>query len=1136
MQSLFQSLNRNPVFKFLSSVKLAVPLMLILGGVVAAGTLYESRYNAEYAGLLVYKTFWFEGLMFLLWINILFAALSRIPYKAHHTGFVITHIGLLTLLIGALITSRTGIDGQLRVLEGSSGNTVVLQELVLKVREPSGLIHETAFPRRTREMSASDLDSKVELSGTGITLEHYFPFTGTKKVPATAGGAAPGNEGSGKSVSFRLKSRFFDVKESLDTESKPSLQMGPATVRILTQEPHPSKAGSAPVKKGPRIIEIRSAKEGRLLKTVSLSELKAGPITINGTQVLLTRSLEDAVVAKNKLEENGKPGANPALELKVQSGGKSVREIVYARFAQFSLNPNGAFGLRFAYQAEGEGDAPNANTASSSNESTPGGNVIDFISRADGKTLIRLSKNGVEVLKKEARPGEPVVTPWMGMEITLESAGSSGTLVDQIVSIEPEPKSPLPPSAILIRGPGAEAKSIWLQEGSSVTLDGQRGQTEIYFGPRTVELPFQVHLKEFRKIDYPGTATALSFESTITLGDTGMPQVIQMNEPLQEQGYILYQSSYEQGPGIPTASIFSVNRDPGRMVKYMGALILIFGIVIFTLMRSRWYSSFMKRRSLMATLLLAIIASSPLASRASPEEDLNRTGSAIRTNGIEALPVQSRGRVKPLLSHARETVLFVTGKYGFFGLDPVQLYLTLPLAGVSNDAKFINVRDPGLRVKLGFRKEDRHLSIRDLEASPLQELVKPLIEKQEKNERSLSPDEKTVLEVQQQLFLAKDLVDGGNFKQALIFDSSNAGHGSSAPAVLSRAEEYLTSLKTGDSSGEVRSAIELEAAVRAQPMPDLFKKSLPKMNSEILYTRIRPFLWCGILYLLLGLSSLIGYSSMPRYFKAFSIATGVAILLHIGGFGSRVYITGFAPVTNMYGTMIWMSLGVSAFGLLLHFIYRNAKVLGLLFLGSGLTLLLTESIPLILSPDLDPIVAVLRNNFWLSTHVLTVSISYAAFSIAMIIGNAGLILRIAGRLDLTVQKQFAHITYRAIQLGVFLLTAGIILGGWWADYSWGRFWGWDPKETWALIADLGFLAILHARYVGWLKDFGILAMAPVSYLLVIMAWYGVNFILAAGLHSYGFSSGGATIVVTFVSIQLALLATAITVHRKRSHS
>ena len=142
----------------------------------------------------------------------------------------------------------------------------------------------------------------------------------------------------------------------------------------------------------------------------------------------------------------------------------------------------------------------------------------------------------------------------------------------------------------------------------------------------------------------------------------------------------------------------------------------------------------------------------------------------------------------------------------------------------------------------------------------------------------------------------------------------------------------------------------------------------------------------------------------------------------------------------------------------------------------------------------------------------------------MLIGNASLVQAIFKKGSAEQTKRLAHLAYRAMQLGVFLLTTGIILGGWWADYSWGRFWGWDPKETWALIADLGYLAILHARFVGWLGPAGLLAAAPLSYLLVVMAWYGVNFILASGLHSYGFSSGGATMVAVFVGLQLVLFA------------
>ncbi|MEK7358525.1 MAG: cytochrome c biogenesis protein CcsA, partial [Bdellovibrionota bacterium] len=110
--------------------------------------------------------------------------------------------------------------------------------------------------------------------------------------------------------------------------------------------------------------------------------------------------------------------------------------------------------------------------------------------------------------------------------------------------------------------------------------------------------------------------------------------------------------------------------------------------------------------------------------------------------------------------------------------------------------------------------------------------------------------------------------------------------------------------------------------------------------------------------------------------------------------------------------------------------------------------------------------------------------------------------------------------YRAVQVGIVLLAAGTILGGVWADYSWGRFWGWDPKETWAFISLMGYLALLHGRLSGLVQTFGMMAGAIVSFNLVIMAWYGVNYVLGAGLHSYGFGAGGVEYVGAFVALDL----------------
>ncbi len=491
---------------------------------------------------------------------------------------------------------------------------------------------------------------------------------------------------------------------------------------------------------------------------------------------------------------------------------------------------------------------------------------------------------------------------------------------------------------------------------------------------------------------------------------------------------------------------------------------------------------------------------------------------------VDDIPLQHNGRIKPLDTLAREAILFISGSYSPLGQRALKVFLALTVSPAGKYVEIIEIRDPELRNQLGFRKEKRRFSVADLDKSQLQQIAGPLIEKEQKNSRSLSPGEKKVLETYQQWSLTHSIVDGASFLQSLDFSRLNGVAAQTESPAITAGKTYLTALAQGQNATE--SALALKAAVTAQDVPEMLRPQMQHLTMEVFYNKIRIFFWVGILTFTFGLILMLPTWSQTMSKKTVLILHSIPVLGISAGLYMRILITGFAPVTNMYGTMVWVAFGIIAFSALLFYLYENRFLAGLLAAAAALVLLLTESIPLILSPDLDPIVAVLRSNYWLTIHVLTITISYAAFSIAMVIGNFALIRQIIfpEQENLEFFRTYAKYAYRMIQLGVFLLTAGIILGGIWADYSWGRFWGWDPKETWALIADVGFLAILHARHTGWLRDFGVLVASPLAYLLVIMAWYGVNFILAAGLHSYGFSSGGAMTVGIFVAVQFALFA------------
>lgn len=182
----------------------------------------------------------------------------------------------------------------------------------------------------------------------------------------------------------------------------------------------------------------------------------------------------------------------------------------------------------------------------------------------------------------------------------------------------------------------------------------------------------------------------------------------------------------------------------------------------------------------------------------------------------------------------------------------------------------------------------------------------------------------------------------------------------------------------------------------------------------------------------------------------------------------------------------------------------------------------------------SPLQPVLRDNFWLTIHVLTIVSSYAAGALAWGLGCLSLGYYVFGRYrdgrkgrkapEATVA--LAGFIYKAMQVAVLLLAAGTILGGLWADVSWGRFWGWDPKEVWALVSLLAYLVILHGRYIGWIGDFGLAAGSVLGAAVIGMSWYGVNFLLGAGLHSYGFGQGGQTEFFSFLILNLLLLAAA----------
>lgn len=304
---------------------------------------------------------------------------------------------------------------------------------------------------------------------------------------------------------------------------------------------------------------------------------------------------------------------------------------------------------------------------------------------------------------------------------------------------------------------------------------------------------------------------------------------------------------------------------------------------------------------------------------------------------------------------------------------------------------------------------------------------------------------------------------------------------------------------------------------------------------ELLLNRVEPFKWAWISML----CSVILFSfSLKLENRTLYIAGFAPMLVSLGfqlfAYYGRITISGRPPVSNMFETVVFVASMGTVFAMLLEFFYRNKIIILSGAVIGTLGLMLADQLPYSSSfdPKIRPLEPVLRSNYWLLVHVMTIVASYAAGALAWAIGNISLVLYWFNSDRKDLLKTLSNLCYSAIKVAVLLLGVGTLLGGIWAAESWGRFWGWDPKETWALIALVTYLLPLHARYIGWVKDFGMAISSVVCFSAIVMSWYGVNFVLGSGLHAYGAGDGGPWTIFLIGSINL--LWVLLVCHRRAS--
>jgi cytochrome c-type biogenesis protein CcsB len=636
---------------------------------------------------------------------------------------------------------------------------------------------------------------------------------------------------------------------------------------------------------------------------------------------------------------------------------------------------------------------------------------------------------------------------------------------------------------------------IWEGEESRAVVGGvEPGSTA---EPKTVAtLPFAVRLDSFEVDYYEGTRRPAQFRSRVTVRDGGLekPAVIEMNRPLEHGGYTFFQSSYRE-TAQRDLTVLSVAKDPGQPVVFLGYYGLVIGmlVVLGTRIAERRRAARPVAPAAGAAALLALAAIGTLA--ASPAAAQN-VPTPAEADALRRVVVQHDGRLMPLDTLAREAVWNVTGRRSVWGQDPVQTFL-----GWSFDASgwsvqpVVPVKDRALARAIGLAPGTSWTSFQALASNQaLMDLLQRarLLEEQEK---PLTGVEKAASKLETRLLWMQQTFEESMLR---IVPAGRAGEAWGTP-------------DHAHSAADLRAAADAAAGAAAARLPAW------KVDRELTYNRARP---ARTAWIVLALALVLSIAAWNVPGRGLDLAAFLALL---GGFAVmswgiwlRWTVAGRIPASNMYESLLFLAWGVGAFAIVASVFLRNRIVVLNAAAMSALTMALTDLLPI--DAFIHPMPPVLSGTYWLAVHVPIIMVGYSVLALGVVVAHMQLGFQAFAPSRRSTVLAMADLLYWYTMAGSILLVTGIITGSMWAAESWGRYWGWDPKEVWSLVAFLAYMAILHARAERLIGLFGVAAWSIVAFQTILMTYLGVNFVLASGLHSYGF--GESNVVRAMVATAL----------------
>jgi hypothetical protein len=570
-QRNLEVLQANPVVRFMASVRLAVITMGSLAAILAVGTIVESRYNGDMARLVVYDQWWFHLVLVFLFFNVLLAVVVRWPLRRSQYPFACIHLGILLVLIGSVTTQFGGIDGSMEIPEGGASRALRLPETVVRTYVNEQLVAETQV-KRTLWRREGDLGAVPGMPAPAPRIVEAIPFSRTyqRVVPDTQGGPlvelallAVGSDPT--TLRLGLDNPLVSPREDLGLMAL-SLERTPSAAAFLDTSARMPAKFQLTARSGPDSLHLSLADLSTAGKT-----FRAGAISVQ-----VQEFLPNAQIGAAGLTNLSDTLKNPAVRLRVHRQDSSWDEILYGRVPDFRFSGDRHPEVAWKVLFRPEGGA----------SQTP----LLRLGAAGDTLLARCEKGGRILSAFRVALGQDIPLPFGVLHLSVGAFEPRGSLRDSCVPVDPQPGRDLPQPAVRVSA-GPWGPSRWVPLNGVFTWNELGLRRALSFEGRRVSLPFGIRLDKFRVGNDPGTSQAASYTSDVHVVDSaGKPLDsgrIAMNQPLKRGGFTFYQASFANDPGKVATTVLSVNRDPGRYIKYFGAILAILSIIWFVLERSR---------------------------------------------------------------------------------------------------------------------------------------------------------------------------------------------------------------------------------------------------------------------------------------------------------------------------------------------------------------------------------------------------------------------------------------------------------------------------------------------------------------------------------------------------------------------